>query len=142
MSSKSNLARPAATSSALPWGIVSVVQTPFDPGGRVDLESLEQLVDDAMIPESLMVRVYSAIQAAYAEGSRERAQQIFRRLLPILAFTNQELATSIAFFKRLLVRKEMIVCDAMRMPGFAWDRYNLRIADELIECYLELEQTV
>ena len=26
-----------------------------------------------------------------------------------------------------------------RAPGYSWDRFNLRIADELIEYYLELE---
>ena len=94
---------------------------------------------DAMIPESSMVRVYSAIRAAYANGNREKAVAIFRRLLPVLTFSNQELAVSIAFFKRLLVRKGIFTDATMRICNFTWDRYHLRIADELIEYYLELE---
>ncbi|MBN2295016.1 MAG: hypothetical protein JXM70_21485, partial [Pirellulales bacterium] len=86
--------------------------------------------------------VYSAIYRAYTAGDRDRSQAVFRHLLPILAFTNQELATSIAFFKRLLVRKGIFACDAMRISGFAWDRHNTRIADELIDYYLELERSI
>ena len=57
-------------------------------------------------------------------------------------FTNQEITTSIAFFKRLLVRKGLFQTDRVRVPGFQWDRFNRRIADELIEHYLALEQEV
>ena len=95
---------------------------------------------DAMIPESAMIRVYRAIVREYAAGRRDRARTLFHALLPILAFSNQEIATSVAFFKRLLVRKGIIECDALQMPGFAWDRHNQRIADELIEHYLALER--
>ncbi len=35
-------------SAILPRGIVSVVQTPFDAGGAVDVASLQRLVDDAV----------------------------------------------------------------------------------------------
>jgi 4-hydroxy-tetrahydrodipicolinate synthase len=65
---------------------------------------------------------------------------LFRALIPVLAFTNQELLTSIAFFKRLLVRKGIFTSDTMRMSGFQWDPYNRRIAEELIDEYLRLEQ--
>jgi len=105
------------------------------------IEALDRGVD-AMMPESSMVPVYAAIGKAHASGDRARAQSIFRQLLPVLAFTNQELATSIAFFKRLLVRKGVFAGEATRMPGFVWDRYNSRIAEELIESYLELERSV
>jgi 4-hydroxy-tetrahydrodipicolinate synthase len=89
-----------------------------------------------------MVRVYADIQRRHAAGERQEAKDIFHGLLPILAFSNQELATSIAFFKRLLVRKGVFSTDHMRMPGFVWDKYNARIADELIEHYLALESRV
>jgi len=97
---------------------------------------------DAMMPESSMVRVYKTIHRYYTVGQRNQARGIFQSLLPVLAFTNQDVATSIAFFKRLLVQKGVFGSDAMRMPGFFWDRYNRRIADELIEQYLALERRV
>jgi 4-hydroxy-tetrahydrodipicolinate synthase len=95
-----------------------------------------------MVPESSMVRVYSAIHRCHLEGNRQQAREIFHALLPILAFTNQELTTSIAFFKRLLVRKGVFTSGRLRMPGFVWDKYNARIGDELIEHYLALENRV
>lgn len=102
------------------------------------IEALDRGVD-AMIPESSMVRVYCRIQQLFAQGSRLQAVHLFRSLLPVLVFSNQDLATSIAFFKRLLVRKGIFETDNMRIPGFEWDRFNLRIADELIDYYLRLE---
>jgi 4-hydroxy-tetrahydrodipicolinate synthase len=60
----------------------------------------------------------------------------------VLAFTNQEIATSIAFFKRLLVRRGVFAHETMRHPGFTWDDYNTRIADELIDLYRRLEAEV
>jgi dihydrodipicolinate synthase/N-acetylneuraminate lyase len=84
------------------------------------------------------VRVYAAICRMYRVGNRAGALNLFRQLLPVLAFTNQEIGTSIAFFKRLLVRRGIFANERMRHPGFAWDVHNTRIADELIELYLKL----
>lgn len=105
------------------------------------IEALDRGVD-AMIPDSSMIRVYRAILREHSAGQRDAARNVFHRLLPILAFTNQEIATSVAFFKRLLVRKGIFACDAVRMPGFSRDRYNECIAGELIEHYLTLEREV
>jgi dihydrodipicolinate synthase/N-acetylneuraminate lyase len=105
------------------------------------IEALDRGVD-AMIPESAMIPVYHAVDTLYRGGRRDEALRLFHRLLPVLSFTNQELLTSIAFFKRLLVRKGIISSENMRKSGFKWDSYNTRIADELIEHYLELEAEV
>ncbi len=102
------------------------------------IEALDRGVD-AMIPETAMVRVYAAIYKMYRTGNRAGALKLFRELVPVLAFTNQEIATSIAFFKRLLVRRGIFATERMRAPGFAWDAHNTRIADELIALYLKLE---
>ncbi|QDU82879.1 L-2-keto-3-deoxyarabonate dehydratase [Polystyrenella longa] len=102
------------------------------------IEALDRGVD-AMIPETAMIPVYAAILNDYQTGNRARALDRFRRLLPVLTFTNQEIGLSIAFFKRLLVRRGIFKHDTMRLPGFTWDRYNDRIANELIELYFELE---
>ena len=92
-----------------------------------------------MIPESAMVRVYAAVLARYRCGQRNAALDLFRQLLPVLSFSNQEIALSVAFFKRLLVHRGVFQCARMRIPGWTWDEYHSRIADELIELYLELE---
>lgn len=124
----------------------SAVRAAF--GGRLHISggwAVPQLIEaldrgvDAMIPEASMVRVYTAIMKLHAEGRRPEAVALFRRLLPILAFTNQEIRLSIAFFKALLVRRGVFRTDAMRWPGFAWDEWNRRIADELLDLYGELD---
>jgi 4-hydroxy-tetrahydrodipicolinate synthase len=102
------------------------------------IEALDRGVD-AMIPESSIVRIYHAIYEAYVGGRRSDAVQLFRRMLPVIAFTNQEILTSIAFFKRLLHRKGIFLTEVMRWPGFQWDPFNARIADELIELILSIE---
>ncbi|MBN1350274.1 dihydrodipicolinate synthase family protein [candidate division KSB1 bacterium] len=105
------------------------------------IEALDRGVD-AMIPESSMVRVYAKIVEYYASGQRDSALKVFRALLPVLAFTNQDVATSIAFFKRLLVRKNIFKNAAIRWQGFQWDPYNERIAEELIDYTLQLEKNL
>ncbi|MHC4547498.1 MAG: dihydrodipicolinate synthase family protein [Planctomycetota bacterium] len=105
------------------------------------IEALDRGVD-AMMPEGSMVRVYTAIDRAYRAGRRPRALRLFRTLLPVLAFANQEIVTSIAFFKRLLCHKGIFAHATLRWPGFIWDRFNARVADELIELYLGLEASV
>ena len=105
------------------------------------IEALDRGVD-VMIPESSMIPVYHAIDSMYRSGDRSAALAVFRELLPVLSFTNQDLATSVAFFKRLLVRKGIFRSEYMRLSGFVWDRYNERVADELMEHYLALENRV
>ena len=105
------------------------------------IEALDRGVD-AMIPECSMVRVYKAIDRLYRSGDRPSALALFRRLLPVLAFANQDVPTSIAFFKRLLVRKGIFAHARRRHPGFSWDAVNAGVAGELIDLYLALEAEV
>lgn len=102
------------------------------------IEALDRGVD-AMIPECSMARVWSAIDRSYRNGRRQEAIRIFNRIQPVVGFTHQDLSVAIAFGKRLLVRKGIFATERMRFSDFRWDRYNGRIADELIDYYLELE---
>ncbi len=105
------------------------------------IEALDRGVD-AMVPECALARVFVAIYRAHKRGHRDAAIRLFRQLLPVLVFSNQELYQSIAFFKRLLVKKGLIRYATMRAPGFEWDDFNARIADELIAYYMDLEARV
>jgi 4-hydroxy-tetrahydrodipicolinate synthase len=105
------------------------------------IETLDRGVD-AMIPEASMVRVYHAIYTAHRAGRRDEALRLFRLLLPVIAYTNQEIVTSIAFFKRLLVRKRIFQTETLRWPGFQWDPFNSRIAEELISHALATEASL
>jgi 4-hydroxy-tetrahydrodipicolinate synthase len=78
----------------------------------------------------------------YAAGYRPEAVALFRRLLPVVAFTNQEIRLSIAFFKALLVRRGIFKSVAMRWPGFAWDPWNWRVAEELMDLFMTLDSTI
>jgi 4-hydroxy-tetrahydrodipicolinate synthase len=102
------------------------------------IEALDRKVD-ALIPESSMVSIYRAVYDLHASGKREDATVLFRRLLPVLAFTNQDLVTSIAFFKRLLVRKGVFETEFRRKGGSVWDEFSDKIADELIDRVLTVE---
>ncbi len=98
------------------------------------IEAMDRSVD-AMIPESSMVRVYKRLFTIYEQGSREGAVRLFRSLLPVLSFTNQEVGNSIKFFKLLLVKKGIFSSAAMRYPEPEWDEISYAIAEELIELY-------
>jgi 4-hydroxy-tetrahydrodipicolinate synthase len=103
------------------------------------IEALDRGVD-ALMPECSMVPIYVRIANLHGAGRRDAALRLFRELLPVLTYTNQEIRTSIAFFKELLVRKGIFRTAAMRGTPFAWDEYNRRIAEELIDLYLTLER--
>ena len=105
------------------------------------IEALDRGVD-AMIPDSAMVRVFAAIDRCHRHGRRQEAIRIFNRIQPVIGFTRQDLAVTIAFSKRLLVRKGVFATERTRFGEFRWDRYNGRIAGELIEHYLELEASL
>ncbi len=105
------------------------------------IEALDRGVD-ALMPESSIVAVYSAIHRAHSSGDRPKALRLFRRLVPVPTFTNQEIGVSIAFFKRLLVRKGIFRTSVMRRPWAGWDEFNTRIADELIDLYVALENEI
>ena len=105
------------------------------------IEALDRGVD-AMIPECSMVRVWSAIDHRYRGGRRAEAVRIFNQVQPVVGFTHQDLSVAIAFGKRLLVRKGIFATERTRFGDFRWDRYNRRVADELIDDYLELEASV
>lgn len=101
------------------------------------IEAMDRGVD-ALIPEASMVAVYRHIWDLYHAGHRGEAVALFRRLLPLLAFTNQELRLSVKFFKRLLVERGIFTHATMRLPEPPWDTATEAIAAELIALYLDL----
>ncbi len=103
-----------------------------------------QLIDaldrgvNAFMPEASMVRIYEAVRRLHAQGERQAAWTLFERLLPVLAFSNQELDISIHFFKRLLVRRNIFTTSNVRPPTCVFDRFQEFLADELIDRVLEI----
>jgi 4-hydroxy-tetrahydrodipicolinate synthase len=100
------------------------------------IEALDRGVD-AFMPTGLH-EIYTAIYAAYRSGDRARAVEIHRSLLPVLAFSNQHLNTSIHFFKRLLAAEGTYRTARCRVSREQFDSFHERIAGELIDYALEL----
>lgn len=101
------------------------------------IEALDRGVD-AFMPTALH-SVYVGIVARYRAGDRDAAVALFRGVLPIVAFANQNLELSIHFFKHLLWRQGIYPTPRLRSPATLPDEYQQRIMDELVELAIALE---
>ncbi len=102
------------------------------------IEGLDRGVH-AFMPTGLH-HTYCAIYRHYARGERDAARALFDELLPVLAFSNQELEHSIQFFKRLLYAQQIYATPHVRRPTCAFDPLQERHAIELIARALLLEE--
>ena len=105
------------------------------------IEALDRGVH-AMIPECGMIRIYRRIDRLYRGGNRKKAQDLFNRLVPVLAFTNQQLDVSIRFFKKLLRRKGIFRTETCRLQSPPFDAPMEKIAEELVDRVLDIENAV
>ena len=101
------------------------------------IEALDRGVH-AMMPTG-MHRVYVRIYDLYQSGQRDQAIDLFNKLAPVLAFSNQQADIALHFFKRLLYRQDVYSTPRVREPVLPFDRYHVRIADELIDYVIDLE---
>lgn len=102
------------------------------------IEALDRGVH-AFMPTG-MHRIYTRILRLYDSGDREAARELFERVLPVLAFTNQRLDISIQFFKRLLHAQGVYATPRVRPPVGDFDSVQARIAAELIERVTRIER--
>lgn len=102
------------------------------------IEALDRGVH-AFMPTA-MHAVYVRTYQLFAEGKRREAAQLFRKLQPILAFSNQHLDISIHFFKRLLHAEGIYPSYDVRAPVLPFDPWHARIAAELIPLAIALEE--
>lgn len=86
-----------------------------------------------------MHRIYVKIYNLYHSGEHEEAENLFCRILPVLAFSNQHLDISIHFFKRLLFRQGIYPTDRVRQPLLPFDEIHRQTADGLIDRVIEIE---
>lgn len=100
------------------------------------IEALDRGVH-AFMPTG-MHSIYTRIFSLYRQGRRECARELFQRLLPVLAFSNQHLDISIHFFKRLLHRQGVYHTARVREPILAFDEYHEQTAEELIAYAMRL----
>ena len=85
-----------------------------------------------------MVEIYNKIYRRYSGGDRAGAVELFGKLLPVLAFSNQHLDISVHFFKRLLHAEGLYATARVRQPILPFDEYHERTAAELIGYVMEL----
>jgi len=96
---------------------------------------------DIFMPTGLH-EIYIEIFHRYKKGDREKAIELFRKLLPILTFSNQHLDISICFFKKLLYRQGIYSTDKVRCSTRLWDSFNRNQANLLIDEALSLINTL
>jgi 2-keto-3-deoxy-L-arabinonate dehydratase len=104
------------------------------------IEALDRGVH-AFMPTGLH-SLYARIYSLYSAGQREAARALFFRVLPILAFSNQDLHTSILFFKRLLHLQGVYPTACVRVAGRSFDAHQARMADELADYAITLMREV
>ena len=86
-----------------------------------------------------MHRTYCTIYQYFKAGESKKAEQLFREILPVLAFSNQHLDISIHFFKRLLHRQGIYGTPDVRASLLPFDAIHEEIAENLIQRVIALE---
>ncbi len=86
--------------------------------------------------------IYTSIYRLFEKGEMEKAEVLFHKILPILAFSNQHLDISIHFFKRLLFRQGIYPTPNVREPILPFDKLHQEIADKHIDLILYHENEI
>ncbi len=102
------------------------------------IEGLERGVH-AFMPTG-MHYIYTSIYKLYTEGHKDKALDLFHKILPVLAFSNQHLDISIHFFKRLLFRQGIYPTPNVRQPILNFDTIHQKITDKHIDRIIQLEK--
>ena len=100
-------------------------------------EALERGVH-AFMPTG-MHHIYKKIFSDYKAGNIDQAKELFNKLLPVLAFSNQHLDISIHFFKRMLWKQGIYPTPNVRKPILSFDKTHQKIADQLIDFVINKE---
>ncbi len=109
-------------------------------GGWAAMQMLDGLARglDAFIPSGVLP-AYCRIWRLWVEGERDAAQDLFERCLPILAFSNQDIGVSIAFWKRVRVAAGIFATGHCRPPIQPLDAVQAEIADGLVSRALDFD---
>ena len=102
------------------------------------IEALDRGIH-AFMPTGLHY-IYTKIYNLYKNDDRDAARAFFNKILPVLAFSNQHLDISIHFFKRFMFKRGIFSTPRIRFPILPFDSVHEKIADELIDLAMALEQ--
>ncbi len=103
-------------------------------GGWASLQLLEALDRGvgAIIPTG-MTGLFRRVFEAFAHGERDQARDLYRKLLPVLAFTQQHLDISIQFYKRFFCHRGIFSTTSVRAAAILYDSVHERRAQELMD---------
>lgn len=104
------------------------------------IEGLDRGVH-GMVPTG-MHEVFCKLDSLYRSGHRSAACKLYQRIQPVIAFSNQDPGISLHFYKRMLWRMGLYATPNVRAKTIEFDRYFQRIADDMIDLYLEVSQEV
>ncbi len=86
--------------------------------------------------------IYTRIFQDFQQGKISESTTLFHEILPVLAFSNQHLDTSIHFFKRLLWKQGIYPTPNVRQPILPFDEIHREIADNLIQKVIFIENRI
>ena len=86
--------------------------------------------------------IYTEIYRRWISGKEASATELFQKILPVLAFSNQHLDISIHFFKRLLYRQGIYPTPNVRQPIVPFDKIHLQIAEQWIKRVMLEEEEI
>jgi len=102
------------------------------------LEALDRGVD-AYMP-TVFHDIYVQIYRLHCGGERQRARELYHKLLPMLAFSYSH--NTYQFNKKLLVRMGVFPSARCRVDPPLFDAWEERLADELIEQSIQLSKSL
>lgn len=86
--------------------------------------------------------IYTEIYKRWISGDEVAATELFQRILPVLAFSNQHLDISIHFFKRLLYRQGIYPTSNVRKPILPFDDIHMQLAEQWIKLVMLEEEKI
>ncbi len=106
--------------------------------------SLPQLIEALdrgthFVTTTAINRPFVHILRHYRNGNRAEASALFVRTLPYLAWAHQHIDISIHFYKLYSHRRGLFTTPNARQPILPFDDYHRRVANELIDEIIELE---
>lgn len=106
--------------------------------------SLPQLIEaldrgTSFVTTTAINKPFVHILHQYRAGNRDEADRLFKGTLPYLAWAHQHIDISIHFYKLYSHRRGLFTTSRARQPILPFDKYHVRVANEIIDEMIEFE---
>lgn len=108
--------------------------------GSQMIEALDRGVN-AFMP-TILHDIYVEIYRLHKTAERDKAKELFYKLLKIIAFSHQHVDISIHFNKLLVHKQGIFSTPDIRQPIIPFDNYHQQVADELIDYAISISKPV